>query len=139
MLDVNNLDCAARLDAPDHHHHIEWLEELLNGNESYSVPDLVFSGFLRIVTNSRIFKAPSTLEESLAFVDKVRGQPHWVAIHPGPRHWAIFVDLCGKSNAKGNRIPDAYFAAMAIETGSEWITMDRGFSRFPGLRWRAPW
>ena len=33
---------------------------------------------------------------------------------------------------------DAYFAALAIESGSEWITADRGFARFPGLRWRHP-
>jgi predicted nucleic acid-binding protein len=33
---------------------------------------------------------------------------------------------------------DAYFAALAIEHGCEWITADRGFARFPGLRWRHP-
>ena len=33
---------------------------------------------------------------------------------------------------------DAYFAALAIESGSEWITAHRGFARFPGLRWRHP-
>jgi hypothetical protein len=26
----------------------------------------------------------------------------------------------------------------AIESGGEWITTDRDFSRFPGLRWRHP-
>lgn len=41
-------------------------------------------------------------------------------------------------NAKGNLIPDAYLAALAIESGSEWITTDRDYSRFPGLRWRHP-
>ena len=40
--------------------------------------------------------------------------------------------------AKGNLIPDAYYAALAIETGSEWITTDRDFSRFKKLRWSAP-
>jgi predicted nucleic acid-binding protein len=35
-------------------------------------------------------------------------------------------------------VPDAYLAALAIESGSEWITTDRDFSRFPGLRWRHP-
>jgi hypothetical protein len=34
--------------------------------------------------------------------------------------------------------PDAYLAALGIESGSEWITTDRDFSRFPGLRWRHP-
>jgi uncharacterized protein len=42
------------------------------------------------------------------------------------------------SNVKGNLIPDAYLAALAIESGSEWITTDRDYSRFPGLKWRHP-
>ena len=29
-------------------------------------------------------------------------------------------------------------AAPAIESGSEWITTDRDYSRFPGLKWRHP-
>lgn len=29
--------------------------------------------------------------------------------------------------------------ATAIEAGATWVTFDRGFARFPGLRWRAPW
>lgn len=27
---------------------------------------------------------------------------------------------------------------LAIESGSEWMTADRGFGRFNGLRWRSP-
>lgn len=34
--------------------------------------------------------------------------------------------------------PDAYFAAMAIESGCEWITTDRNYGKFKGLRWRHP-
>ena len=30
------------------------------------------------------------------------------------------------------------FAALAIEAGAEWITTDRDYARFPGLRWRHP-
>lgn len=40
--------------------------------------------------------------------------------------------------AKGHLVADAYHAALVIESGSEWITTDRDFSRFPGLRWRHP-
>jgi hypothetical protein len=35
-------------------------------------------------------------------------------------------------------VPDAYFAALAIESGCDWITTDRDFARFKGLRWRHP-
>ncbi|MEN8376929.1 MAG: PIN domain-containing protein, partial [Gemmatimonadota bacterium] len=57
---------------------------------------------------------------------------------PGPRHWSIFRDLCEAVDARGNLVPDAYLAALAIENGAEWITTDRDFTRFPGLRMRHP-
>jgi uncharacterized protein len=55
-----------------------------------------------------------------------------------PRHWEIFTKLCRICEVKGNLVPDAYFAALAIETGSEWISTDRDYNRFPGLNWRHP-
>jgi predicted nucleic acid-binding protein len=61
-----------------------------------------------------------------------------VTLVPGERHWDIFQRLCREANAKGNLIPDAYLAALAIESGAEWITTDRDYARFPGLRWRHP-
>jgi predicted nucleic acid-binding protein len=59
-----------------------------------------------------------------------------VILFPGARHWHIFSDLCKSGGARGNLIPDAYFAAIAIESGSEWITMDGDYARFAGLRCR---
>ena len=38
----------------------------------------------------------------------------------------------------GPRVADAWFAALAIEGGCEWITFDRDYSRFPGLKWQVP-
>ncbi|MDQ3893509.1 MAG: hypothetical protein M3292_02410 [Actinomycetota bacterium] len=50
----------------------------------------------------------------------------------------MFVRLCREADARGNRVSDAYVAALAIESGSEWITTDRDCARSPGLRWRHP-
>jgi hypothetical protein len=33
---------------------------------------------------------------------------------------------------------EAYLAASALESGSDWITTDRDDARFPDLRWRHP-
>lgn len=95
-------------------------------------------GFLRIVTHPRIFKTPSPLKNALKFAADLRERENAVALAPGPDHWRIFTTLCEESGAKGNLVPDAYLAALAIETGSEWITTDRDYGRFPGLRWRHP-
>ena len=136
--DVNVLVYAHREDAPDYTQYRAWLEDPLNSDHAYGMAELVLSGFLRIVTPSRIFNPPSPLASALRFVEEVRRPAHCVIVRPGPRHWGIFTRLCRTVNAKGNLIPDAYFAALALESGSEWITTDRDFSRFPQLRWRHP-
>lgn len=100
--------------------------------------DLVLSAFLRIVTNPRIFARPSTQDEAFAFIDVVREHPNCVRVEPGTRHWELFTRLCRAVNARGNLVTDAYFAALAIESGSQFITADHDFSRFPGLDWRHP-
>jgi uncharacterized protein len=51
---------------------------------------------------------------------------------------SIFEDLCRKSVATGNLVQDAWFAALAVESGCEWITTDGDFARFHGLRWQRP-
>ncbi len=137
-LDVNVLVYAFREDVPDHAAHRGWLAALAGSDESFGISDLVLSGFLRIVTHPRIFDPPTPLAAALEFAEALRSQPGCVPISPGRRHWDIFTRLCRDSGAKGNLIPDAYLAAMAIENGGEWISNDRDFSRFRGLRWRSP-
>jgi hypothetical protein len=138
LIDANVYVYAHRADAPGHPAYREWLEGLINSDQAYGYSDLVFSGFLRVVTHPRVFNPPSDLASGLAFVQLIRNQPNAVPITPGVRHWDIFFSLCEAANVKGNLTPDAYLAAMAIESGSEWITTDRDYSRFPGLKWRHP-
>lgn len=138
LTDVNVLVYAHRSDAPEHEAYRNWLEDVINSDLAYGVSDLVLSGFLRIVTHPRVFASPSDLASALAFAHEVRDQPNAVRIAPGPRHWEIFRRLCEASGAKGNLVADAYLAALAIESGSVWITTDRDYSRFPGLKWRHP-
>ncbi len=136
--DVNVLVYAHREDAPQHAGYRAWVENVINGDESYGLSDLVVSGFVRVATHPRIFTKPSTLADALVFSGQLRNRPNRVPVSPGARHWDIFRVLCAAAGAKGNLVPDAYFAAMAIESGCEWITTDRDFSRFEGLRWRHP-
>jgi toxin-antitoxin system PIN domain toxin len=136
--DVNVLIYAFRSGAPEHARARLWLEDLLTSGQAFALSSLVLSGFLRIVTNRQIFDPPVPLDAALSFVDALRAAPGSVILEPGPRHWDLFRDLCQRTNATANRIPDAYLAALAIESGSEWITTDRGFGRYPGLRWSHP-
>jgi toxin-antitoxin system PIN domain toxin len=98
----------------------------------------VLAGFLRVVTHPRVFDPPTPILRALEFAAALRSRPNVVAIEPGRRHFDIFTRLCGEADARGNLVADAYLAALAIESGSDWVTTDRDYSRFPGLRWRHP-
>lgn len=137
-VDVNVLVYASRDDTPDHARYREWLQAARLADEPLGVPSACLSGFLRVVSHPRIFSRPTPLAEALSFAAAVRASPNHVAIEPGPRHWALFVELCRRVQARGNDVPDAYLAALAIEQGATWWSADRGFARFDGLRWRHP-
>ena len=136
--DVNVLVYAHRTDSTHHAGCRAWVEGVINGDEAYGLAELVLSGFVRVVTHPKIFNKPSPLVDALALTAQLRNRPNCVLLAPGARHWEIFGRLCIEAKAKGNLVPDAYLAAIAIEMGCEWITTDRDFSRFNGLRWRHP-
>jgi hypothetical protein len=72
----------------------------------------------------RVFSRPSALDEVIGFCELLIAQPHCAVIHPGPQHCSIFVRLCKDADARGNLVPDAWFAALAVESGCDWVTTD---------------
>lgn len=136
MPDVNVLVYAHRGDAPGHERYRSWLHGLLNGMESYAVSDMAVNGFLRLVTDNRVFTKPTPLDDALQFADTLRHRPQAIVVAPGPRHWTIFDQFCRAIKARANDLPDVYLAALAVEHGCEFVTADRGFARFTGLRLR---
>ena len=136
--DVNVLIYAFRADVPQHGICRAWLNGVITGDARFGLSPLALSAVVRITTDRRIYAQPSTLEEAFRFCDNLLGQPHCEVVEPGERHWAIFRRLCLDTGTAGRRVTDAWFAALAIERGCEWVTMDRDFGRFPGLRWAAP-
>lgn len=138
LLDVNVLVYAHREDAPRHLEFRTWLEHALQDAPGLAVSELALSGCLRVITHPKIFKAPTPLREALEFVEDFCARLEVNILSPGPKHWTTFLDLCRRADATGNLIPDAYHAALAVETGCVFVTCDRGFARFPGLRWEHP-
>ena len=135
MHDVNLFVYAHRPESPRHAAHRAWLAEVLGGIEPVGISELVLSGFLRIVTNHRVYR------ESQLRARVLRGGPARTGVRSGTsefRHWPIVSDLCRRLGARADVVPDAYHAALAIEHSATWITTDRGFGRFPGLRWSTP-
>ena len=137
-VDVNVLVNAHRPEAAEHDAYRDWLEDARTADEPLGLADLVLSGFLRVVTHPRVFREPTPLAVALDVVARLRDTPNAVRLVPGDRHWGIFTGLLTQADARGNRVPDAYLAAMCIEQGATWYSADRDFARFPGLDWRVP-
>jgi toxin-antitoxin system PIN domain toxin len=138
LADVNVLVNAYRPDGSQHAECRAAVDDMVHGDSAYAVSDFVINGAIRILTDKRIYNVPASAEQALTFADVVRNQPHAVVVAPGTRHWGLFTRLCQAVGASGRLVPDAYLAALAIEHGCEFVTCDRDFARFPGLRWRHP-
>lgn len=138
MPDVNVLVGAYRTDSPRHAELREWLERAMGGGESVGLSDAVLSGFVRVVTHPKVFAKPTPVSVALQQASSLRAAKRGVRVVPGEHYWDIFTSVCESSDARGNLVADAAHAALAIESGAVWITLDRDFARFNGLAWRAP-
>ena len=136
--DVNVLIYAFQFDSPYYEVSRTWLTSVITGDQAYGISPQVVSSFLRIATNPKIYSQPAKRNMAWDFARNLMERPQCHLIQPGPRHWGIFVRLCEGANATGNLVQDAWFAALAIESGCEWITYDTDYARFKGLRWRMP-
>ncbi len=136
--DVNILIYAFRVDFPFYGRCSAWLRQTIDSDAPFGVSPLVLGALVRITTNRRLFPQPSTHDEAFGFCADLMGQPNCQLVEPGRRHWDVFRRICQDSNTTGSKVSDAWFAALAIEHGCEWITLDRDFARFAGLRWRSP-
>lgn len=138
LADVNVVLYAFRGDMPQHAICKPWLDRLILSDAPFAVSLQVLSAVVRITTRVSFNLNPSTLDDAFGFCQDVLGQPNCRVVEPSERHWPIFERLCRDTETTGPRVTDAWFAALAIEHGCEWVTLDRDFARFPGLKWSVP-
>jgi hypothetical protein len=136
LLDVNVLIYAFEPSYPRHAEWRRWLDEARV--RPFCVPDEVALGFLRIVTNRKVFATPATAAEGLAFLAALRGSPGWRESARPASRWASLARLCEHVDARGVTIPDAWLATLAIEMGAVLVSADRGFAAYPGVRVENP-
>lgn len=123
------------------HRHAEarrWLDDALSGTGPVGLPWHSLLGFVRLVTNPRVFAAPHDSRTAWSVVEHwLDADPVWT---PGPtdRHREVFSTLVERVRPSGNLVPDTHLAAIAIEHGLTLMTADRGFARFPDLKWANP-
>ena len=138
VLDVNVVVAAHRADHGHHDAVRRWLEATVAGPEPFSVPNVVWASFLRLVTNRHAFPVPTPREEAFAFLDAVRTQPGHRSLEPGVLHLDLLRRLCDEADARGDLVPDAVIAAIALEHGCAVASLDRDFARFSSIQHVVP-
>ena len=136
--DVNILLYAFREDSERHREYRAWLQRALSGGERVGLMEPVLVSVLRIGTHPKIYRTPAPRASVEAFLDACLAAPAAMAIRADTGHWSIFRHLCVQADCRGNLVQDAYLAALALEHNCTYMTTDRDFARFPGLRWQHP-
>ena len=137
--DVNTLVYAFHRDTAEHQRYADWLNLALSGSEPILLPDVVLTGFLRVVTNRRIFTDPAPAPAALSFIEALRESPVGHALNPSDAAWRQLGQfIANDSYLTGNLVPDAWIAALAVTSGARVATADAGFARFKGLAWFNP-
>lgn len=137
MVLVLDTNVVVALFRPEHAHHEvarRWWLKTMAAGESFTVPDLVWAGVTRLLTNSRVFDVPATFEEAWRFAEAMMMQPSYLRAQLGSRVLDEFADLGLETKARGDLLTDAYIAACAAAYGGTVVTFDRDFRKFDGLR-----
>ena len=128
--DVNVLIAAFRR---DHQHHVvalEWLDgarvACAEGRTSLTLLPMVIVGFLRLVTNRRVFIEPDSIEDAVRFVDALLDSPG-VEHQACGEEWPILRAKLIARGCKGNEITDAWIASATESCSEHLVTFDRDF------------
>jgi len=138
LVDANILLYAVHRQSPKHAAAAAWLTEQLNGSRRVGLPWPSLLAFLRISTHPRAYERP--LEPTVAWqriTDWLAAPVAWVP-HPGPRHAEVLGQLIAAHQPRGNLVPDAQLAALALEHGLTVVSADTDFARFTDVRWHDP-
>ena len=134
LWDVNLWVYAFRADSPRHVTSRDLLTQTMDRQEPYLFSPMVAASFLRLVTNPRVFRQPSDLDESCEFIDAVQAAPGAHMVDIDGMTWGIFKHLGLVNRSVANAIPDAMLAALAIRHDAMFVTADAGFKAYQGLR-----
>jgi uncharacterized protein len=138
LVDVNLLLFAYNQQYPQHRKARQWLDDQLNGQARVGLPWATLLGFVRLATNPRVLERPPTSKQAWDQAEIwLSAEPVWIP-EPTEQHRDVLGRLLSPPGIRGNLIPDAHLAALAIEHGLTLCSDDGDFARFPGLRWLNP-
>ena len=138
LVDANLLVYAHVTSLSQHQAARVWLDSRLNGPTSVGLPWPTLLGFVRLVSNPRIFEHSQSISEAWNQVEEWLTCPVVWIPQPTERHRGVLGSLLTDALARSNLVPDAHLAALPIEHGLTLCSTDRDFARFPSLRWEDP-
>lgn len=138
LVDTNLLVYAHVISFPQHAAAKDWLDRSLSGISKVGVAWPSLLGFVRLVTNPRVFERPETIAQAWKQAQAWLESPATWIPSPTDRHREVLSGLLTTPGLRANHVPDAHLAAIAIEHGLTLCSTDSDFARFPGLRWKNP-
>jgi uncharacterized protein len=134
-VDTNILIYAHRRASPFYEVASKRLIDLSQGAAAWGIPWPCVHEFLNVVTHPRVFKPPTPLERALDQIDIWRESPSLALLTESPTHWATLRGLLLEGGIVGPRVHDARIMALCLQYGvREFWSLDRDFSRFPGVK-----
>ena len=110
----------------------------LKGLHSIGLPWVVLLGFLRLVTNPRVFPRPLSPDAASSRVDAWLSHDNVRVVREKDEHWDTLKQLLVSTGTAGNLTTDAHLAALAISHDAVLVSSDTDFARFDGLRLENP-
>lgn len=136
--DVNVLVYAFRQDSVKHEECRDWLNEQIRNRNGLVLIDVVLVGFLRICTHPKIFREPSSISEATNFLSVMISNQNVRLTSSTPESWQTFSRILHKTNVQGNKLSDAWLAAISMERNLIWVSTDSDFNLFPNLKLHNP-
>jgi uncharacterized protein len=132
--DVNVLVAAAR---DDHVHHPQaraWMGAAVGAcaaGGTFRLMPMVAASFLRLVTNPKVFKLPTSTDRAVAYLDALLEIPG-VELSPLGPEWPTLRQLCLENALVANALPDAWLASAVMQQGEHLGTFDTDFRKLLG-------
>jgi uncharacterized protein len=98
------------------------------GRHALVLLPMVVTGFLRLVTNNRVFANPDMIADAMAFLDVVVDAPG-VELGVCGAEWPVLRTMLLRLGLKGNLVTDAWIASAVQATSEHLVTFDRDFVR----------
>ena len=94
-----------------------WLKEALTTQQVFFTWHTI-TGFLRIVTNNRIYENPLDMPRAIQIVDSwlANDTAHLVSLKKS--NWPLLSKILIETQSNGNLVMDAHLAAMAASCGA---------------------